>query len=41
MSSATLMFVLADILDPPGRDEEIALAFGPGLVAEGFAFRRT
>jgi predicted naringenin-chalcone synthase len=40
MSSATLMFVLAMLL---ARDEPIAngvaLAFGPGLAAEGFGFR--
>ena len=38
MSSATLMFVLARML---AREigEGIALAFGPGLAAEGFRFR--
>jgi alpha-pyrone synthase len=39
MSSATLMFVLARMMlraAPTG--EGIALAFGPGLAAEGFAF---
>lgn len=38
MSSATLMFVLADMLhrDPPRRG--VAIAFGPGLAAEGFGF---
>lgn len=40
MSSATLMFVLKDII----QDNEIscgtAIAFGPGLAAEGFTFRR-
>jgi alpha-pyrone synthase len=40
MSSATLMFVLADILDQPGHDDGIAIAFGPGLAAEGFSFSR-
>jgi alpha-pyrone synthase len=39
MSSSTLMFVLAAMLargvDGPG----VALAFGPGLAAEGIAFR--
>jgi predicted naringenin-chalcone synthase len=40
MSSSTLMFILADLLaEPPGGDG-IALAFGPGLAAEGFHFRR-
>lgn len=40
MSSATLMFVLARLLargEP--IDRGIAIAFGPGLAAEGFAFR--
>ena len=38
MSSATLMFVLGQML---GRDvaNGVAIAFGPGLAAEGFAFR--
>jgi alpha-pyrone synthase len=38
MSSSTLMFVLASLM---GRDigKGVALAFGPGLAAEGFAFR--
>lgn len=38
MSSSTLMFVLASLM---GRDIEsgVALAFGPGLAAEGFGFR--
>ena len=37
MSSATLMFVLARLLD--SRVERgVALAFGPGLAAEGFGF---
>jgi alpha-pyrone synthase len=39
MSSATLMFVLARMLDRPVADGR-AVAFGPGLAAEGFAFRR-
>jgi len=39
MSSATLMFVLARLLDGPKIDNGVALAFGPGLAAEGFAFR--
>ena len=42
MSSATLMFVLARMLAGPrigGRiDRGVALAFGPGLAAEGFTF---
>ena len=39
MSSATLMFVLAAMLDGPPVANGIALAFGPGLAAEGFGFR--
>lgn len=38
MSSATLMFVLADILAKPEPGKGVALAFGPGLAAEGFRF---
>jgi len=40
MSSSTLMFVLADLLDKPERRTGVALAFGPGLAAEGFRFER-
>ena len=40
MSSATLPFVLARLFDQPQRRHGIALAFGPGLAAEGFHFRR-
>ncbi|MEH3159841.1 MAG: type III polyketide synthase [Sphingomonas taxi] len=40
MSSATLMFVLARLLAaPPAAAEGVALAFGPGLAAEGLALR--
>jgi predicted naringenin-chalcone synthase len=39
MSSATLMFTLARMLAGPPVAEGVALAFGPGLAAEGFAFR--
>jgi predicted naringenin-chalcone synthase len=39
MSSATLLFVLARLLAGPPVREGVALAFGPGLAAEGFAFR--
>lgn len=39
MSSATLMFALATLLDGPAISEGVALAFGPGLAAEGFGFR--
>lgn len=38
MSSATLMFVLARLLAGPAVHDGVALAFGPGLAAEGFAF---
>jgi predicted naringenin-chalcone synthase len=41
MSSATLMFVLDKILhDPDGRGPGLAMAFGPGLTVETFAFAR-
>jgi len=41
MSSATLMFVLQRILrDPASTGEGMAMAFGPGLTVETFAFRR-
>ena len=39
MSSATLMFVLASLLDGPPVARGVALAFGPGLAAEGLRFR--
>ena len=39
MSSATLMFVLARLLGGPPIHDGVALAFGPGLAAEGFGFR--
>jgi len=38
MSSATLMFVLARLLAGPPVSTGVALAFGPGLAAEGFVF---
>lgn len=38
MSSSTLMFVLSSVLDTRPQHAGIALAFGPGLAAEGFAF---
>lgn len=38
MSSATLMFVLARMLEGGRVDNGVALAFGPGLAAEGFGF---
>lgn len=40
MSSATLMFVLRDLLADPGAKRGVAIAFGPGLAAEGFRFER-
>jgi len=40
MSSSTLPFVLAEQLPNPERRRGIALAFGPGLAAEGFRFKR-
>jgi predicted naringenin-chalcone synthase len=38
MSSATLMFVLERLIDRP-VERGVAMAFGPGLAAEGFGFR--
>lgn len=40
MSSATLLFVLARILAGEEEGQGIALAFGPGLAAEGLTFER-
>jgi predicted naringenin-chalcone synthase len=40
MSSSTLMFVLASLLNRPGRQRGVAMAFGPGLALEGFRFER-
>ena len=39
MSSATLMFVLERLLEGPPIERGVALAFGPGLAAEGLRFR--
>ncbi|WP_347302907.1 type III polyketide synthase [Croceibacterium sp. TMG7-5b_MA50] len=39
MSSATLMFVLQRLLAGPPVANGVALAFGPGLAAEGLTFR--
>lgn len=39
MSSATLMFILARLLGGETIAHGVALAFGPGLAAEGFGFR--
>ena len=40
MSSATLMFVLSGLMGRPDVRRGVALAFGPGLAAEGFHFER-
>jgi predicted naringenin-chalcone synthase len=40
MSSATLMFVLERMGDDPQASRGVALAFGPGLAAEGFEFQK-
>jgi predicted naringenin-chalcone synthase len=40
MSSSTLMFVLAALLERRDVRKGLALAFGPGLAAEGFRFSR-
>ena len=40
MSSSTLMFTLADMLARDCAGSGVALAFGPGLAAEGFRFER-
>ena len=40
MSSATLLFVLERILRTTGSGDGMAIAFGPGLTVETFAFRR-
>lgn len=40
MSSSTVMFVLAELLGQPEHRRGIALAFGPGVAAEGFHFER-
>ncbi len=40
MSSSTLMFVLAALLERGDVRKGLALAFGPGLAAEGFRFTR-
>ena len=39
MSSSTLMFALERLMDGPPVDHGIAIAFGPGLAAEGLAFK--
>ena len=40
VSSATLMFVLARMLGQRGEASGVGMAFGPGLCAETFRFRR-
>lgn len=40
MSSATLMFVLERLLADSAASRGVALAFGPGLAAEGFEFQK-
>lgn len=40
VSSATLMFVLARMLEEGGAAQGVGMAFGPGLCAETFRFRR-
>jgi alpha-pyrone synthase len=40
MSSSTLPFVLERVMARPHRRRGLALAFGPGLAAEGFRFER-
>ncbi len=40
MSSSTLMFVLRDLLEDEEARRGVAIAFGPGLAAEGFRFER-
>ncbi len=40
MSSATLMFVLEQLIERPDTGKGVAIAFGPGLAAEGFHFER-
>jgi predicted naringenin-chalcone synthase len=40
MSSATLMFVLSELIARPDTGKGVAIAFGPGLAAEGFHFEQ-
>jgi predicted naringenin-chalcone synthase len=40
MSSSTLMFVLASLLERKSGRKGVAIAFGPGVAAEGFHFLR-
>ncbi len=40
MSSATLLFVLSEMMADEAWDKGVAMAFGPGMAAETFAFSR-
>lgn len=40
MSSSTLMFILSELIGRPDTGKGVAIAFGPGLAAEGFHFER-
>lgn len=40
MSSSTLMFVLSELIGRPQTGKGVAIAFGPGLAAEGFHFEQ-
>lgn len=40
MSSATIMFILARMMDQPAGARGLAMAFGPGVCAETFTFAR-
>jgi predicted naringenin-chalcone synthase len=40
MSSSTLMFVLSELIGRPDTGKGVAIAFGPGLAAEGFHFEQ-
>ena len=40
MSSSTLMFTLSELIDRPDTGKGVAIAFGPGLAAEGFHFEQ-
>ena len=41
LSSSTLLFVLNEFMDAPNIRDGVAVAFGPGLAAEGFRFRNS
>lgn len=40
MSSSTLMFAIAELFERSACENGVAMAFGPGVAAEGFRFRR-